>query len=253
MSVSVVNSDLMIDLGTEYSVDNLVLAYLLAQEKNLSDSASADQLGLDNEALLSVLESRSLPLCLDRLMTGFVGRDQSDPVGSFFFDTFYPNRVVSGAFVDLDYFGNINEHHGFNYGSAVMGALAPYFIGSLDDKIAAPLRIGGDEIFLLVEGSRQEVAHLVHNAAHSFASLVVDGYSAEHGPPQLRISGGVADTTELERPDYFSLRALAEHRQDLAKSNGRGRVVFANYEPSTAGQYTVLAGLEETTLSLSDQ
>lgn len=127
--------------------------------------------------------------------------------------------VFSVCYVDLDDFKHINDAFGHDGGDRVLRRFAEHAQSDLreGDYLA---RLGGEEFILVLPQSGLEGARRM--AERLRVSWAACDFRADHGPPVVSLSAGVACYRRGESVDQ--LIARADHALYLAKSHGRNRV-----------------------------
>lgn len=129
------------------------------------------------------------------------------------------NGVLTLAYVDIDYFGRVNETYGHTGGDRVLQLIGRVFRESLREADTAA-RLGGDEFALVLpdadsDGARQTVAKLEQELRKAFA--------AGH----LEVTCSIGVVTLLD-PTISAERAIAAADEAMyqVKQAGKGAVRF---------------------------
>ena len=136
-------------------------------------------------------------------------------------------RPMTVLMLDLDYFKNINDHHGHATGDRVLKLFVQTCKSSLrlEDQIG---RIGGEEFaILLPETDAKAGADVARRIRARIATMAVEsGSPADSRPIQATCSIGVASLAGFEA-NHEELLARADHALYAAKKSGRNRVIVA--------------------------
>jgi diguanylate cyclase (GGDEF)-like protein len=129
---------------------------------------------------------------------------------------------LSIAFVDVDRFKDINDHHGHAAGDAVLVALADILRTLLGAGRGVPARIGGEEFAVMLPGTHLPEALILSETIRA----AVGGIEVGAAPALLGVSVsiGVASSASGFHSAEDLLRA-ADAAMYEAKGSGRDRVV----------------------------
>ncbi|WP_019567901.1 diguanylate cyclase [Thioalkalivibrio sp. ALMg13-2] len=116
--------------------------------------------------------------------------------------------------LDLDFFKEVNDTHGHQYGDQYLQQMAEAMRASIREHVDKPCRIGGDEFAILVYGDNRVV--------NEVARRVLKGVNQ-------RVSIGVAQLREGDTVDTLIARADAALYD--AKRRGRGRIACSEHDP----------------------
>jgi diguanylate cyclase (GGDEF)-like protein len=127
--------------------------------------------------------------------------------------------ALSLAYVDVDAFKAINDHHGHAEGDRVLREVAQLLRAGERRQVDSCYRLGGDEFAVLLVGADREAAvQAIRRTAHNHAV----------GCPALQrhkveLSFGVAELDHRESPDEFLHRADAT-MYDNKRGDGANRL-----------------------------
>lgn len=132
-------------------------------------------------------------------------------------------EAMSLLLLDLDFFKQINDTHGHQYGDDYLKKMADVMRHSVREHVDIPCRMGGDEFVI--------IAFCALEQAERIAAKVLDGMDR-------KVSIGIAEC----RPDdtVDSLVARADAALYTAKRRGRNQYAVAGEEDVT-GEHTVEA------------
>jgi diguanylate cyclase (GGDEF)-like protein len=128
------------------------------------------------------------------------------------------------AFIDLDYFKQINDIHGHDKGDEVLKRTADTIVASTrySDIIC---RFGGEEIVVLLPNlCGQEANNLAEKIRHEISSLVFAETADETKFFTVSASIGVVCATSYHEPKEFVVRA--DKAMYKAKAAGKNQVVL---------------------------
>lgn len=135
-------------------------------------------------------------------------------------------QPVSILMLDVDHFKRFNDTHGHECGDRVLSAIGAVLKG-IETPSTIPCRYGGEEMILILPGSRQEkAAELAEIIRQEIGALVIDGLT-------VTVSIGVAGCPGHSIEQADELVKLADDALYAAKENGRNQVrVAAAASPS---------------------
>ncbi len=122
------------------------------------------------------------------------------------------DEPLSLLLFDLDYFKEINDQYGHQYGDAYLNKMAQAMLGVIRQDVDAAFRFGGDEFAMLVAADV--------STACDKAVRVLDAMTG-------KVSIGIASINRIT-PDSMDLESFIRQADDAlyqAKRSGRGRVV----------------------------
>ena len=126
---------------------------------------------------------------------------------------------ISCVFVDIDRFKSINDQHGHKIGDEVIRGISRLMMLGVRDNDPA-IRYGGDEIVLILPGSKESLAVEVAERIRR----MIAGHDWDRTAPGLRVtcSFGVAERVREETvTDWFDRTDKATY---ASKRNGRNQV-----------------------------
>lgn len=126
--------------------------------------------------------------------------------------------LVAFAFIDIDYFKNVNDTYGHDIGDAVLVNFVKRIRNSLPD-VALVARIAGDEFAILLNDLESE-ARLQELMDEVFASMQRPFRRSDHEIP-VTCSAGCVITDGTERPE--EILRIADKAMYRAKHEGRNR------------------------------
>ena len=130
-------------------------------------------------------------------------------------------EALSLSMFDLDYFKQVNDHHGHAAGDAVLRSVGQLCARSFRGQDMAA-RVGGEEFLVLLPGAQASQAAVV---MQRFASTLADT-DIDIGTQTIRVTA----TVGVEQQTGESLDALMARVDSLmyaGKQGGRNRVVLA--------------------------
>lgn len=122
------------------------------------------------------------------------------------------DEPLSLLLFDLDYFKEINDQYGHQYGDAYLNKMAQALLRVIRQDVDAAFRFGGDEFAMLLAA---DITTACDKAAH-----VLDAMAG-------KVSIGIA-SINMKTPDDLELENFVRQADDAlyqAKRTGRGRVV----------------------------
>jgi len=133
-----------------------------------------------------------------------------------------PNNTVTIAIIDIDDFKSVNDGFGHMFGDEVITKVANLIREAVDGKGISG-RIGGDEMFIVLEG--YSTVDSVRTVLRSIRSNVEWLYANDDSKPDITCSIGSA-TYPRDASDYKSLFEIADKMLYLAKEKGRNRYII---------------------------
>ncbi len=127
------------------------------------------------------------------------------------------NQALSLILFDLDYFKQVNDEHGHQYGDKYLKKMAGIMQGACREDVDLPCRIGGDEFAMIVMAEEATAGRIAARILQQMEQRVSIGY----GMLQPQDS----DMTLLQRCDAALYRA---------KAQGRGRIMVDSGPPLAA-------------------
>ncbi|NIA57072.1 GGDEF domain-containing protein [Massilia sp. TW-1] len=128
-------------------------------------------------------------------------------------------RPACVALLDIDFFKQINDHHGHAAGDAVLRAVAVRLRASLA-RDATLARWGGEEFLVLLPAvALDEAQALIESLRATMAGLVVPGID-----PDLRVSFSAGVAARLGTEPFSATINRADKALYGAKATGRNRV-----------------------------
>ncbi|HEY5764142.1 MAG TPA: diguanylate cyclase [Rhodocyclaceae bacterium] len=125
--------------------------------------------------------------------------------------------------VDIDHFKKFNDTHGHECGDRVLEAIGKV-LGNISTHPCVACRYGGEELVVIMPGSRESIAAgLAEALRQQIAALVIDGMG-------VTASFGVAGVPGHRIEDGNALLKLADDALYRAKESGRNRVCVAPAE-----------------------
>jgi diguanylate cyclase (GGDEF)-like protein len=132
----------------------------------------------------------------------------------------YPSPLTLGL-VDVDHFKDINTHHLYTGGDAVLRGLARLLTGSLRE-VDSVGRMGGEEFLVIARETGEEGARRL---AERIRSTVADSPIVYEGKViQITVSIGVAVAEVGDPVDYNEMMRLVAYALKEAKEKGRNRL-----------------------------
>ena len=128
------------------------------------------------------------------------------------------------AIVDIDYFKNVNDSHGHQFGDVVLKEVASIMKAEVgDDGVCG--RIGGDEFLLIFNNNVNE--EILRSHLRNIKSLVKDKFpdKGPRGEAPITLSMGTA-TYPDHATNYNDLFMIADYCLYMAKEKGRNRYVL---------------------------
>lgn len=129
-----------------------------------------------------------------------------------------PGEVLSLILFDLDYFKQINDEHGHQFGDAYLNKMAQAMLLQIREGVDHAIRFGGDEFAIILYANKtiacEKALHVLHQ---------MNG----------KVSIGIASLS-AEEPCERELQAFIRRADDAlyeAKRAGRGRVVADTCHP----------------------
>jgi len=137
------------------------------------------------------------------------------------------NRGLEGTtlvIIDIDYFKNINDNYGHQYGDDVIKKVADIISNEVGDDGASG-RFGGDEFFVVLYNikSEDELRAILKGIRSKVCSTFPDKGIYRDNP--LSVSIGAA-TFPYDADNYDDLFTIADHCLYLAKEKGRNRYII---------------------------
>ena len=136
---------------------------------------------------------------------------------------FKPGENDAFILVDLDYFKNLNDTLGHQYGDQALKDVA-HILESHVRKDDVVCRLGGDEFVIFLKNIPMEAAR---NSLNRLLKKLVLAYENEGQKAQIHASAGLTFMTEVGT-DFDELYRYADNALYEAKRRGRG--VFVEYE-----------------------
>ncbi|TCV83282.1 GGDEF domain-containing protein [Sulfurirhabdus autotrophica] len=128
------------------------------------------------------------------------------------------DEVLSLILFDLDFFKQINDEHGHQYGDAYLIKMAQAMLHSIRDGVDHAIRFGGDEFAILLYANKDIACN---KAMHVLSQM------------NNKVSIGIASLS-ADEPGERDMQNFI-HRADVAlyeaKRAGRGRVVVDTWHP----------------------
>ncbi|OJF92553.1 response regulator [Alkalibacterium sp. 20] len=134
------------------------------------------------------------------------------------------DEVFSVAFLDVDYFKNINDSHGHLFGDHVLISLVEVITSKLE-KDNEVFRFGGDEFLILFPQTTGEEARLVmENISLDILSKVFHAPD-DKGDIAITFSSGIAEFNNREQ-SKTSLLEKADKALYIAKEKGKNQIIL---------------------------
>lgn len=143
-----------------------------------------------------------------------------------------PRREYVMLMIDLDYFKNINDTYGHEFGNQVLKHIANTLMAGLrrEDIIA---RFGGDEFLVLFEG---------HPAQDATIERIFESLVQPFNNLPMSVSMGVADTITCGR-DFETLFNCADRAAYEAKRSGKK--AYRRFEASLTDEFPTISAIDE--------
>lgn len=125
------------------------------------------------------------------------------------------------AMGDLDDFKKINDTYGHDCGDAVLRTVAEVIVTMTGDRDLA-CRWGGEEILIIMYGSREECLTLITGLKQQINSL---GIESGGKPVKVSMTFGFADCTEDAEDNIERLISLVDSRLYKGKKSGKNVVI----------------------------
>ena len=126
------------------------------------------------------------------------------------------------ALIDVDYFKQINDHHGHDSGDQVIRDVSELLREGLRSSDLVG-RLGGDEFAILVQLTSWEATQMLDRTRQLIHATPIP--TREGKVVQVSLSIGLASTACEAGYDYAALMRAADAALYLAKNGGRGQVV----------------------------
>lgn len=136
-----------------------------------------------------------------------------------------PSHNVSIAVIDIDNFKDVNDKYGHMVGDEIISAVAEVIKEAVEGKGVAG-RIGGDEMMIVVENTRdeEELRTILRTIRNNVAWL----NNEDENKPHITCSAGVSSYPK-DGDDYDDLFRIADKMLYLAKEKGRNRyIIYTN-------------------------
>ena len=148
-----------------------------------------------------------------------------------------PGCPVTIAIIDIDNFKTINDEFGHMFGDEVICNVADVIKESVEGKGVAG-RIGGDEMFIVVEGlkSNDEIRNVLRTIRNNVSFM----YNNQPDEPHVTCSIG-SSTYPCDGQTYEELFNIADKMLYLAKEKGRDRYII--YLPDLHEDYVKGKGM----------
>ncbi len=148
-----------------------------------------------------------------------------------------PGCPVTIAIIDIDNFKTINDEFGHMFGDEVICNVADVIKESVEGKGVAG-RIGGDEMFIVVEGlkSNDEIRNVLRTIRNNVSFM----YNNQPDKPHVTCSIG-SSTYPCDGQTYEELFNIADKMLYLAKEKGRDRYII--YLPDLHEDYVKGKGM----------
>ncbi|MFO8069987.1 MAG: response regulator [Alkalibacterium sp.] len=136
------------------------------------------------------------------------------------------DEAFSVAFLDLDYFKNINDTHGHLFGDQVLISFVEVITANLE-KDREVFRFGGDEFLILFPQTTGEEAKLVME--HIKLDMLSKVFPApdDKGDIPVTFSSGIAELNSKEQ-SKTSLLEKADKALYIAKEKGKNQIILQN-------------------------
>ncbi|MBR9805100.1 GGDEF domain-containing protein, partial [bacterium] len=123
--------------------------------------------------------------------------------------------------VDLDHFKQLNDTYGHLMGDKVLQAVGKV-LQTLCPEGSLPVRYGGEEFALLVDGDLQSGCHLAETIRQALSKVSISRKNSGDVIENITASFGVAQRVSEEYPEELIERA--DQALYSAKENGRNQV-----------------------------
>lgn len=142
-----------------------------------------------------------------------------------------PDKPVTIAIIDIDNFKTINDEFGHMFGDEVIRNVADVIKSSVEGKGVAG-RIGGDEMFIAVEGleTNDEIRQVLRTIRNNVSFM----YKNQPDKPHVTCSIG-SSTYPTDGSTYEELFNIADKMLYLAKEKGKDRYII--FLPDLHGDY----------------
>lgn len=142
-----------------------------------------------------------------------------------------PDKAVTIAIIDIDNFKTINDEFGHMFGDEVIRNVADVIKASVEGKGVAG-RIGGDEMFIVVEGleNNEEIRQVLRTIRNNVSFM----YKNQPDKPHVTCSIG-SSTYPTDGSSYEELFNIADKMLYLAKEKGKNRYII--FLPDLHGDY----------------
>ncbi len=171
-------------------------------------------------------------------LTGLLdGRALYDALAAALTHAEHGGEDVGLLFLDLDHFKRINDQHGHQAGSRILGQVATLLRTAADDADGFAARYGGDEFVLVLPGAdldqaftraerlRTHVASTLFSSGHGAASRTGVRLTCSVGAASLRRLPAACPAVDSEDDPAARLLRKADDAMYAAKRAGRNRVV----------------------------
>lgn len=151
--------------------------------------------------------------------------------------------------IDVDFFKNINDTYGHQFGDDVIKKVADIISGEVGKNGIAG-RFGGDEFFVVLYNiqSEDQLRSIIKGIKNTVSATFPDK-GKEKGSP-LSVSIG-ASVFSKDADNYDDLFALADHCLYLAKEKGRNRYII--YTPEKHGTLEDIILKHQTSKMINDR
>lgn len=137
-------------------------------------------------------------------------------------EAFASDRLACVAFLDIDYFKQVNDRFGHPAGDTVLQRFAALALAAVRDSDAVA-RIGGEEFAILLRGAGITIAASVCERLR--ASVAAADVGGDHGAIRITVSTGIVQLDRAASPD--ALFRAADDALYRAKTHGRNRLELA--------------------------
>lgn len=131
------------------------------------------------------------------------------------------NESYCVAMGDLDDFKKINDTYGHDCGDAVLRSVAEVIVTMTGERDLA-CRWGGEEMLIIMYGTREECLSLITRLKEQINSL---GIESGGKPVKVSITFGFADYTEDGEDNIERLISLVDSRLYIGKKSGKNVVI----------------------------